>query len=316
MPSFGDFNLPPPKSDDKLEDLIWDLYRKIWNDPDAQRVGRSGQRQNGVDFVGRPDGGPSLAGVQVKLRTQRLTIAEWRSAVKEREQFTPQLDSFAVVTSAPSDAKLQQVARELTRENLAPGRFTVSVLGWQEIERRLFDYPALMRNYYGSLFRADAAEAAPALHLELSDEGDRVVDQRPDQVVSLVLHNDSPVVATQFQLQIRLPFLPPTLSQPIGPRRVPRPVTGTERDGDAWRHWKEWRDSDGSIGVTFVSHGAISVLPHFPLVLGQFLVPTGWFRPEPRPHVYQCKYDLGAGIGEARHGALSLSLFELREGFY
>jgi hypothetical protein len=309
MPSIEDFNLPPPKSDDKLEDLIWDLYRRIWNDPEAQRVGRSGQRQHGVDIVGRPDAGEDLAGVQVKLRTSRLSKSELRNAVTEALQFRPPLATF--VTTAPTDARLQEVARETTRDHLAKGLFLVSVLGWQEVERRLLDYPNLVRKHYAGLFPLDQQDAAPTLRLELRDEGDRALDGREFRIVSLVLSNHSSVVATQYQFQLQLPFLPPTLTQPIGPRRILRPVAASDGHGK----WVDWREGE-TIGVTFMSNGALSVLPSFPQVLGQFWIPRGWFGAEPRPVIYPCRYALVSGVGAADEGVLELPLFALQEGCY
>jgi hypothetical protein len=69
-----DFTLPPPKTGDKLGDLICDLDRMIWSDRDTRRLGRSGQGQEGVGIIGTPDGGAGPTGVQVKLRTKRLTV--------------------------------------------------------------------------------------------------------------------------------------------------------------------------------------------------------------------------------------------------
>jgi len=42
MPSANDYPLLPPKRWDLLEDLLWDLFRVIWNDPDARKVGTYG----------------------------------------------------------------------------------------------------------------------------------------------------------------------------------------------------------------------------------------------------------------------------------
>ena len=38
----------------RFEDIVWDIYTRKWNDPDAQRYGRTGQPQQGVDVYGRP----------------------------------------------------------------------------------------------------------------------------------------------------------------------------------------------------------------------------------------------------------------------
>ena len=66
MPTLSESRFPPPKSWEDLEVLVWRLFQIHWNDPNAQRHGRSGQRQQGVDIYGRPSQGESWEGVQVK----------------------------------------------------------------------------------------------------------------------------------------------------------------------------------------------------------------------------------------------------------
>ena len=51
MPS----QLPPPRNWQDFEDLCFDLFKRIWNDPYARPNGRSGQPQAGVDIYGQPD---------------------------------------------------------------------------------------------------------------------------------------------------------------------------------------------------------------------------------------------------------------------
>ena len=41
--------LPPLRDWQAFEDLCCDLWRELWRDPEAQKHGRSGQRQEGVD---------------------------------------------------------------------------------------------------------------------------------------------------------------------------------------------------------------------------------------------------------------------------
>ena len=69
--------LPPVQSPEDFESLCLDLFREIWEDPNAQKVGRSGQEQKGVDVAGRHAG--RQVGVQCKqkdaLQRKRLTAA-------------------------------------------------------------------------------------------------------------------------------------------------------------------------------------------------------------------------------------------------
>lgn len=152
VPSIDDYSLPVPKKWQDLEDLVWDLYKEIWHDPDAQKVGTFGQSQNGVDIFGHPNRCPKLAGVQVKRRETRLTPKELELAVEAAKRFTPPLDEFTIVTSAPNDAKIQQKALDLHKIHHNQNLFSITVFGWDEIERRLFDHPIVLRKYYPHLY--------------------------------------------------------------------------------------------------------------------------------------------------------------------
>src|ERR1700676_2598167 len=56
----------PPNDPTAFESLCLELWRDIWNDPNAQKNGRSGQPQAGVDVFGQHDG--KWAGVQCKQK--------------------------------------------------------------------------------------------------------------------------------------------------------------------------------------------------------------------------------------------------------
>ncbi len=47
-----------------FELLCRDLWAELWQDPSAQLNGRPGQKQDGVDIFGQPNGGGEWAGVQ------------------------------------------------------------------------------------------------------------------------------------------------------------------------------------------------------------------------------------------------------------
>ena len=69
-----DVTLMPPRSWDTFEDLCHALFAAHWQDRNAQKNGRSGQAQAGVDVFGKtPDG--KYWGVQCKLKS-RLNKSE------------------------------------------------------------------------------------------------------------------------------------------------------------------------------------------------------------------------------------------------
>jgi tetratricopeptide (TPR) repeat protein len=127
--------LPPPNEPAAFESICLDLFREVWGDPGAQKNGRSGQPQAGVDVFGKDGGVP--VGVQCKqkdgLLRSRLTVAELEREVGEARGFEPPLRRFILATSGPRDGKVQQRARELS----APG-FEVEVWSWEEIWHELY----------------------------------------------------------------------------------------------------------------------------------------------------------------------------------
>jgi predicted helicase len=98
-----------PKSWDEFEDIVWELYARLWHDPNAQRHGRSGQRQQGVDIYGQPeDLGGQYVGIQCKrYEDGSLTRAKIEKEIAEADQFRPPLAEYIIATTEHLDAKLQ-----------------------------------------------------------------------------------------------------------------------------------------------------------------------------------------------------------------
>jgi tetratricopeptide (TPR) repeat protein len=132
--------------------LCADLWQEIWADPGTQRHGRSGQQQHGVDIYGCPNQGPDYEGVQCKCKDgrygQEITEVELKTEVEKAKKFHPPLKRFILATTAPSDQKIQLVARKFTEEHLSAGLFSVEVLGWDEIQRRLASHPKVIDKHY------------------------------------------------------------------------------------------------------------------------------------------------------------------------
>jgi hypothetical protein len=88
--------LLPPNEPAAFESLCLDLWKNIWGDPGAQKNGRIGQPQAGVDVYGKKAG--KWVGVQCKqknglLRT-KLRAKELKTEVEAAKQFRPPLSCF------------------------------------------------------------------------------------------------------------------------------------------------------------------------------------------------------------------------------
>ena len=145
--------IAPPKEWGTFEDLCHALFKRVWQDPLAQKNGRRGQAQHGVDVFGSPNGDRlSYWGVQCKGKESNYgSKAEWSEVMAEiakAEKFAPKLDKWIFATTAPADATLQKAARELSVKRRAEGLFSVDVLGWEEIQALMADTTEVISEFY------------------------------------------------------------------------------------------------------------------------------------------------------------------------
>jgi hypothetical protein len=145
--------IAPPKEWGTFEDLCHALFKQVWRDPLAQKNGRRGQAQHGVDIFGSPNGDRRCyRGVQCKGKDRNYgSKAEWSEVLAEAakaEKFSPKLDEWILSTTAPADAALQKAAREFSIERRAKGLFGVVVLGWEEIQALMANTPEVIAEFY------------------------------------------------------------------------------------------------------------------------------------------------------------------------
>lgn len=133
--------IPKPADEQAFERASIVLWRGLLNDPNVQRNGRRGQRQNGVDLFGLRAGDPEHhVGIQCKLKSDghALTEDEVRGEVAKALTFKPRLKEYFVITTAPDDVAMQELARELTAELGKEGTpLLVYVWGWNTLEERI-----------------------------------------------------------------------------------------------------------------------------------------------------------------------------------
>lgn len=176
--------IAPPKEWGMFEDVCHALFKRVWRDPLAQKNGRRGQAQHGVDVFGSLNGDHgSYWGVQCKGKDSNYgSKAEWSEVMVEiakAEEFTPKLDGWIFATTAPADATLQKAARELSVKRKAEGLFSVDVLGWEEIQALMADAPEVITEFYPE--HADhlpqvvkALRALPSLEAKLASLVERI----------------------------------------------------------------------------------------------------------------------------------------------
>ena len=145
--------IPPPKSWETFEDLCLELFKAIWGDPLAQKNGRRGQPQHGVDVFGSKKGlSTAYFGVQCKGKDQglgsRATVRELEGELIKADKFEPPLAHWVFATTAPADVALQEAARKLSVGRTQKGLFPVTVLGWGDLEALLIEHRAVLARFY------------------------------------------------------------------------------------------------------------------------------------------------------------------------
>jgi hypothetical protein len=176
--------IAPPKEWGTFEDLCHALFKLVWQDPLAQKNGRRGQAQHGVDVFGSPNSDRrSYQGVQCKGKDSNYgSKAEWsevHAEIAKAEKFSPKLDKWIFATTAPANATLQKAARELSVKRRAKGLFSVDVLGWEEIQALMAGAPEVITEFYPE--HADhlpqvieALRALPSLEAKLASLVERI----------------------------------------------------------------------------------------------------------------------------------------------
>lgn len=192
MPTASTSHLPPPKSWDEFEDICADLFSREWDDPNATRYGRQGQRQNGVDIYGTPRAQSGIAGVQCKGRRAwpppALKTGDIDEEIAKAKSFKPSLSSLTIATTAPDDARVQDHVRAITHQHARDDLFAVHVVGWGELTRRLTQHDDLVEKHYGHVGFA-------SLRKEIQDLPARTADL----VVAKLSHQRVPALSSTPQ---------------------------------------------------------------------------------------------------------------------
>src|ERR1039457_5493300 len=136
----------PPNDATAFESLCLDLWKDIWQDSNAQKNGRRGQRQDGVDIFGHENG--SAVGAQCKQKDglwwAKVPPDELTAEVVAARRFKPKLVRFILATTATRDTIVQQRANLLTEEHKKAGLFTVAIWAWEDIWHELYRRKSLL----------------------------------------------------------------------------------------------------------------------------------------------------------------------------
>lgn len=154
-------DIMPPSYWQDFERLTLDYARKKWRDDYAERNGRQGQEQAGVDVHGYNHIQNEKTGIQCKKRiwktkpgadapSNTLSVSEINAEIKAAKDFTPSLQRFIISTTGPRDADLQKHVRNINESNTD---LLVSLIFWEDYVEFLNDNPDFMYKYYENVLK-------------------------------------------------------------------------------------------------------------------------------------------------------------------
>lgn len=157
------FQLPAPTNASDFEDLCLSIFQCVWRDSTAQKHGRSGQSQNGVDIFGTEN--DKLVGVQCKKKdlslNSKLTEAEIHAEVVLAESFTPRLTKLIIATTDARDAKKQKYVRELSEKYVKKGLFSIHLQAWEDLLPRIGEFrDKVMLVHYPEFVQTESNESS------------------------------------------------------------------------------------------------------------------------------------------------------------
>ena len=153
------YSYPIVKSWDEFESLCLMLFKEIWNCPNAQKNGRQGQEQKGVDIFGTPSWEDKIYGVQCKHKQydKKLTIDEIYKECDKAKKFDKNLVLLYFATTDSRDSFLQELVRNLNNEKKY--NFKILVYSWNDIEEELNSRSSIVKTFYRDIFNSPEYEA-------------------------------------------------------------------------------------------------------------------------------------------------------------
>jgi tetratricopeptide (TPR) repeat protein len=151
MTAISDHQWPPPADWQKFERITCEIFSAEWQCR-AERHGRQGQPQHGVDVYGQPNGKAAWHGIQCKQKDRfagtTVTPAELEEEVRKALNFQPPLARFILATTGDRDVAVQDAARRLTDDHQKRGLFSVEVLFWPDFLALYGKHLDVFRRHY------------------------------------------------------------------------------------------------------------------------------------------------------------------------
>ena len=143
------FLFEKPDNWDDFEDLVCDVVRDEFQNPNFQRYGSQGQPQDGIDIYGLTSRGS--IGIQCKKVEKKLNKKDIKDIISKAEKFTPKLDQLVLATTNKRDKNIDDLVFEFNKDSKRP--FDIAVWYWKDIVDMMKEHPRLIYKYFGSDYK-------------------------------------------------------------------------------------------------------------------------------------------------------------------
>ena len=166
------YTLPKLSNDNDFEDLVKDVYIHEFKNPNLQRYGRSGQKQDGIDIV-------AIAGINhlsdketviqcknhaVGIDNAKL-ISEINAELKKFDKSKFKDCDYLFVTSADNSKPVIDHCLSLTKKRKTENKPSVTIQFWDYVSSKTMEHREILHKYYSKQF-----PFLPAELLTLPDE--------------------------------------------------------------------------------------------------------------------------------------------------
>lgn len=163
--------LRKPSNWQDFELLCKKLWGEIWKCEDTiQRNGRQGQKQNGVDVYGMPQGITSYYGIQCKGKDEythaQLTKEEIDREIGKACGFIPALKRFIFATTSNKDSEIEEYIRCKNIESIKAGRFEIFASFWEDIVDLLEDNEKTYKWYVNNCHYNQVADVLVSINMD------------------------------------------------------------------------------------------------------------------------------------------------------
>lgn len=137
-----------------FETLCMKLWGRIWDCADTiKKNGRAGQKQYGVDILGKKKGENLFSAIQCKGKddytNSKLTTKEIDTEIENARHYDGKLIRFIIATTANKDAEIEEYVMGKNIEHCSKGLFEVYLFSWEDIVDRLTEHKDVYQWYLG-----------------------------------------------------------------------------------------------------------------------------------------------------------------------